>query len=405
MSSQIDQPSKEEQSPKVEQSSQSTTKLKLYEAIVNRTVDGIVVFNEEFNVIFANDRAGEILRLDKDEIRGKELFHFIPPDVRSKHEKLTTLFSISSDTKQEMPDWRTVKCQRFDGTEFPAKITINKYPISEKMIFIASILDMSDLLDTEAEKRTAELICFQQEQLQKYTNEVLKMNLEAPVNLIAKTAQSIKGIYTQPQIQKSMAEIVAHSFSALSICQRALFFSSQNSRTGELKLVDQTLKGTIDRIKVLFEDQIKNKKITINWHLPAEAKDYKLQNCQTIEQIFYNIIEDSIETAEKDTLEVKITNWKCDTQERLLSFSFSCYNENYGVPQHMIEQLVSTNSPSYLPFFIDHKYGGMCLRLAKNLTDELNGEFKLTSHPVSGTNIVVHLEQPLKRASKTQASA
>ena len=171
---------------------QLTKKVKLFEAIVNRSQDGIVVFNNLFEVMFANQTAGQILGLEPAKLRGKALSDFIPKSVRSKHEKLASLFSYSEQSRQELYDWRGIECCRADGSQFPAKITVDKFIISGAQIFIVSLVDMTDVRAVAREKWQAEINHFHVEQQKKYAFGTLHKNIDHSITRIAKSAQTIK---------------------------------------------------------------------------------------------------------------------------------------------------------------------------------------------------------------------
>ncbi|CAN0528183.1 unnamed protein product, partial [Scytosiphon promiscuus] len=127
-----------------------------------------------------------------EKLRGKPLSTFIPIEKREKHQMLVSLFGESKETRQNHYDWNEIQCRRIDGSLFPAKITIHKYNISEKMVYIVSIRDMTEFAKLEAEKHAAEIRLFQAEQQKKCSAFTLQANMEKAITQIAKTAQSVK---------------------------------------------------------------------------------------------------------------------------------------------------------------------------------------------------------------------
>jgi len=383
---------------------QLTKKLKLFEAIVNRSQDGIVVFNHLFEVMFANQTAGQILRSETAKLRGRSLSEFIPKPVRSKHEKLANLFGYSDQSRQELYDWRDIECCRTDGSQFPAKITVDKFVISGAQIYIVSLVDMTDIKYVARERWEAEINHFHVEQQKKYAIGTLHKNIDQSITRIAKSAQTIKDNFDIKPIKEAMGGIMKNAFAALSLSQRAIFISQITNHESDLNLVDKSLYGSFGRVRSIIEEIIANKAIKISWDIPGNTKDYKVKKCQTLEQIFYNIIEDSVNSLENNEITVKLSQIG-QTGENKIDLEFYCRNSRFGIAQPIMDQVLSAPSLAELPKENNLKYDGMCLRLAKHLTEQFGGNMRVVSHPVEGTEVFVKLSVPLLKASKPTNSS
>ncbi len=374
-------------------------KLKLFEAIVNRSQDGIVVFNHLFEVIFANKTAGHILRVEPAKLRGKSLSDFIPQSVRSKHEKLASLFSYSDQNRQELYDWRGIQCCRADGSLFPAKITVDKFIISGAHIFIVSLADMTDINNVAREKWEAEINHFHVEQQKKYAVGTLHKNIDQSITRIAKSAQTIRDNVDIKPVKEAMGGIMKNAFAALSLSQRAIFISQITKNESELNLVDKSLYGSFERIRSIIEDIVANKEIKIAWDIPGNTKDYKVKKCQILEQIFYNIIEDSLNGLENNEITVQLSQIG-ETEKGKINLEFYCRNSRYGIAQPIMDQVLSAPSVAELPKKNNLKYDGMCLRLARHLIEQFGGNMRVVSHPVVGTEVFVKLSVAAQGVTK-----
>jgi len=369
---------------------QLTKKVKLFEAIINRTQDGILVFSHQFEVMFANNTAGDILGLEPAKLRGKSLNDFIPKDVRPKHGKLVDLFNASNETRQELYDWRTIKCCKGDGTEFPAKITVEKFPISGSMVFIVSLIDMTDTAKIDQEKGDAEINHFLAQQQKKYSANTLYQNFDNSINKIAKMAQSMKENFDIKLIKESMSMIMNHSFTALSLNQRAIYISeSLNSKP--LTLIDRSLHGSFDRIQNILEDAARTKQIKLIWDIPKVAKNFKLKQPQIIEQIFYNIIEDAIENAIGGEITIQMTQRKKEPESDL-NIEFQCKNQRFGISQQVMDRVLNAASNHDVPSNNNLNLNGIRLRLAKKLIEQKEGKLRVISHPIEGTVVFATIQ-------------
>ncbi len=387
----------------LDQSTDFEQEKNFYEAIIERTQDGILVFNDKLEVIFANESVINLVGGERSTIIGMDLSEFIPMDKRGSHEKLVSLFAISMDKTQQLNNWRSIKCRRLDGTEFPAKIIVHKFIKGDEMVYIVSIRDMSEFEAADAKAQSAEFNGFMQQQLQVCTADVLKFNLEKTIGRIAKSATDIKKSIAGQEVVNAMNEILGNSFAAMTICQSALFFSPLALKQGQVRLVNQTLKGTFDRMQLLFNEKAQFKKIFMDWKIPKDAGEYRLSDCHSIEQILYNIIDDSIETAERGSITVSVSKCSEDENGENLLLEFSIFNPSFGVPQHLMDEIFASDRTEDVSDDVNLKSAGMCLRLAKSLTENLGGKMLISSHPLNGTSIKAELTQPLIKVTKKKA--
>jgi PAS domain S-box-containing protein len=369
-------------------------KVKLFEAIVDVTQDGIIVFNHLFQVVYSNANAGRLIGAAPEELRGKHLSTFIPKDSHKKHEKLVTMFSESEDVNRNLDDRNEIKCCRINGEEFPAKITINKYTISDQKAYIVSLRDMSDMDTAENETKIAELGQFREQQQKKCSAKTLQISMEKAITQIAKTAQAVKDTCGNRYVEEQMGQILQNSFTAMSVSQKAAFYSDTGHTTDQYNLVDQSLAGALERIKTIIEEEIQGKDIALAWDIPGSAKKFKLQDCQRVEQVFYNIVEHATRNIRKGQITFQLDQLMVD-ENKNLTMNFECRNPQFGIAQQTMNRVLGAISAKTVPEVEELKNGGKCLRLAKQMAEENGGSLRVVTHPINGTHIYLQLTEPL----------
>lgn len=375
-------------------------KVKLFEAIVNRTHDGILVFTHQLEVLFANRAAGELLRAKPGALRGKPLSDFIPEEMRAHHDKLVSLFNISSDTRLDLDEWRRLDCRRTDGTLAPVKISLEKIDIDGELAYVVAMKDMSECLKLEKEKSIAELRYFQAEQRQRWAGETLQLNLEGAITKIAKAAQLLKDNEKNAAVQEATASILGNAFAALSMGQKAAFFSDNSAASAKsksrnddpFKLVDKTVQGSFDRIRAMVDLKAQQKKLMIKWQIPAAAREFKLENCSQVEQIIFNIAEHAVSNSIGGEIRLAITDISYGHDDKI-NIEFECNMAHFGIPQQIMDLTLSASSNATVPQDSNLANNGMRLRLAKHLTDKIGGKMRVVTHPMEGTNIFVKLSE------------
>lgn len=387
----------------INQTQQLKKKVKLFEAIVNRTQDGIIVFNHLFQVVYSNKNAGQLLGAAPEELRGKHLSTFIPKESHKKHDKLVAMFSESEDVRLELDDKNSVKCMRLNGDIFPAKISINKYTMTGKEAYIVSLRDVSDINTAEEETKIAELGQFREQQQKKCSAKTLQVSMEKAVTQIAKIAQAVKDTCGNRYVEEQMAQILQNSFTAMSVSQKAAFYSDAGQKTDQFTLVDQSLHGALERIKAIVEDEIQKKDIAIAWDIPNSAKKFKLMDCQRVEQIFYNVVEHATRNLKRGQITFQLDQLMLDGENNL-TMNFECRNPQFGIAQQTMNLVLNATSSKAVPEVEELKNGGKCLRLAKLMAEENGGSLRVVTHPINGTHIYLQLKEPLVQASEEKVT-
>ncbi len=203
---------------------QLTKKVKLFEAIVNRTHDAVLVFSHQLEVIFANPAANKLMRAKPGTLRGKPLSDFIPEEQRGNHEKQVKLFNIGSEDRLVLDEWRRLDCRRADGTLAAVKISMERLTIGGEQAYVVAIKDMAECLKLEKEKSVAELRHFQAAQQQRWAGDTLQLSLEGAIKKIAKAAQILKDTERSSNVQEAAATIQANAFGALTMSQKGRLF-------------------------------------------------------------------------------------------------------------------------------------------------------------------------------------
>ncbi|HET6846420.1 MAG TPA: PAS domain S-box protein, partial [Anaerolineales bacterium] len=130
-------------------------RLQHLEALLNSTLDAIVVVDEDQKLVLFNRAAEELFRCPADRALGTPLDRFIPLHSREKHTKLVRNFGRSADTRRTMQvPSLDLTCLRADGTEFRGDISISRHRHEGKPAYAAIIRDATARL--EAERTLAE---------------------------------------------------------------------------------------------------------------------------------------------------------------------------------------------------------------------------------------------------------
>ncbi len=114
--------------------------------------DGILVFDHNMRVIFANHAAETIFGYTQRQIAGLPLNAFIPDRFHMQHGVFVDEFAREENRVKYMGErTRKIIGQRSDGSEFYAAITIMRPPVSGKPAYVAIVRDQKVTTDNDRE--------------------------------------------------------------------------------------------------------------------------------------------------------------------------------------------------------------------------------------------------------------
>jgi len=124
-----------------------------YRSVVENSRDGIVILNDELNILYANERFSEILGRPRIEIEGRDFRKYLEPSGRSNIE--AHYRKIQKGEKINSGPVCTII--RDTGEERSVKISTNRFQdSSEKERIVSQISDITDQLRAESEKQHLE---------------------------------------------------------------------------------------------------------------------------------------------------------------------------------------------------------------------------------------------------------
>lgn len=112
--------------------------------IVEAAADGIMVFDEQGVVVFANASAGALLRYDRDDLIGSHVSRFLPVGVADRHEGYRAAYQ-KAPSPRPMGLGRELQARRSDDTLVDVEISLSPLPDSDEPKVVAVLRDVTDL--------------------------------------------------------------------------------------------------------------------------------------------------------------------------------------------------------------------------------------------------------------------
>ena len=148
-----------------------SSSLQEFEALFNFASIGIVVTDNEGNIINFNKYAEGRFGYERHEVLGKKVEILLPKSIHHKHVAYREEY-YQHPKPRIMGHGRDLYAQTKDGATFPVEVSLSHYLINNQTFVIAFVIDIT------VRKKQETLVLQQKNELVKITSEIKKMNAD-----------------------------------------------------------------------------------------------------------------------------------------------------------------------------------------------------------------------------------
>lgn len=193
-------------------------------ALFENATEGIVLTNQEGNIILANPAAVKMFGYDEKEMIGSPVEILIPQKVRENHIKLRETFYAAPDHR--VMGWgRDLHAQKKSGQKFPVEVSLSYYYKGEQRYVIAFIVDITHRKVIEESMR------LQQAELEKVSSEIRHLNAELEVKVEERTLILKEALQKLEESQRELSEALDKERQLNEIKSRFVSMASHEFRT------------------------------------------------------------------------------------------------------------------------------------------------------------------------------
>lgn len=374
----------------------------LYEPIIDKILEGVVVINDSGTIIKFNNILLQIFGYIESELLGKNVSMLMPEPHKSNHDSYIQKYK-ESGIKNVIDENVSLNAIKKDGTLFPIELLVSQ--ISND-IFIGVIRDKTDKFYLKTvEKMKMELqdknnkLEEQMELLKKEQEEKIKLIesvASAKSSFVANMSHEIRtpmnGIFGMlglladtnlNSVQKDYIDICMKSAeSLLSVLDDVLLFSKAGIGSIELENIPFDLNSVIEDVVSIASSQVTdNQDLDVVYYIKKDVPLNLMGDPARLRQILMNLLSNAIKftTIGEVALEVRILT------ENPLMLEFSVIDTGIGISEEEQQKLFQT-------FFqadssISRMYGGTGLGLAicKELVKLYEGNISVSSRTGRGS--------------------
>ncbi|GAA4331918.1 PAS domain-containing sensor histidine kinase [Flaviaesturariibacter amylovorans] len=193
-------------------------------SLFENATEGIILTNNRAEIVLVNPAACRMFGYEEEELRGQLIESLIPKKYRTGHVQLRNEF-YEGPSNRKMGHGRDLNGQRKDGSTFPVEVSLSSYRQHDVHYAIAFIVDITQR--KEAERSMLE----QQQQLEKVTNDVRKLNAELEVKVEERTLILKEALQRLEQSQAELSEALDKERQLNEIKSRFVSMASHEFRT------------------------------------------------------------------------------------------------------------------------------------------------------------------------------
>ncbi|MCF6283000.1 MAG: ATP-binding protein [Candidatus Polarisedimenticolaceae bacterium] len=348
-------------------------------AILESAKDGILTINSKGIIQSCNSATLAIFGYRLDEMVGHNIAMIMPEEYARTHDTKIKDFITHNKTVTNgtgrLLEWPAVKK---NGEVFPLELSTARIIVSEEIIFVGILRDISLRKQTEKKEQESKLEHARAEAEYHAKNSFFAMishEMRTPLASVIGYAESLLDVNATKEHKISSIEtIIRNSNHLLRIINEILELSKINSSDFQINAEPVSIISIIEDVKELITLQVKEKKLDfkINYHfpLPNEIEADTLR----IKQILFNLLDNAVKFTDDGSITIEVSY---DVNKKQLHIAV--IDTGTGITeQQQVRIFGHYQQDDYLT---SQKHGGtgLGLSIAQKLAQLHNGNIKVTS--------------------------
>jgi len=350
-----------------------------FEALLDATVDGIVVCDRKGRIIRFNTAAEKMFGFSSDEVLGRSLNCLMGGSGPASHDHYVEKY-IRTGVRKIIGVGREVRATRRDGSTFPAALSVGEARLNDRIRFVGLVRDLT------AEKRIQEE-ALRHRELMMHTSRLTTMGemaatiaheVNQPLSAIATyTAACIRLLNqdtdNRDDITSALEEIGAQAHRAGEVIQRMRHFTQ--SKEFEYSVVN--IHAMILEILPLAELDANAHGVDLTINLTDDPPDLTVDSVQ-IQQVILNLLRNGVDAMVDTPAAQRRLSMKVYMESpEMVRFDIS--DRGHGVSEEARKKL-------FTPFFTTKKLGmGMGLAICRSIITAHGGKLDYMNNPDAGT--------------------
>jgi PAS domain S-box-containing protein len=193
-------------------------------ALFQHATEGIILTDDKGKIVLLNPAAANLFHYDHDELPGQSIDLLIPERFHHHHEQDRKGF-YEKPGHRTMGHGRDLFARKKDGKEFPVEVSLSHYQQNERLFVIAFIIDITARKASEVE------LLNRQQQLEKITEEMRRLNADLEAKVEQRTIFLREALQELERSQEELSEALSKEKELGEIKSRFVSMASHEFRT------------------------------------------------------------------------------------------------------------------------------------------------------------------------------
>jgi PAS domain S-box-containing protein len=193
-------------------------------SLFENATEGIILTDSKGKIVLVNPAAERMFGYSSKEIIGEQVELLIPQRYQHHHKNLRDGF-YKKPSNRVMGQGRDLFARKKDGTDMPVEVSLSHYERDGELFVIAFIIDITKRKEIERN------MALQQEQLEKVSNEMRKLNTELEAKVEQRTIILKEALEKLESSQIELSEALSKEKQLNEIKSRFVSMASHEFRT------------------------------------------------------------------------------------------------------------------------------------------------------------------------------
>jgi PAS domain S-box-containing protein len=193
-------------------------------SLFENATEGIVLVNQQGEIVLANPSAGRMFGYDPDELIGQQIEILIPERFSTYHHHHRDGF-YEKPSNRVMGQGRDLYGKKKDGTDLPVEVSLSHYKKENQLFVIAFVVDITKRKEIESS------MLQQKRELEKITDKIRQLNASLEVKVEERTLILKEALQKLEQSQLELSEALDKERQLNEIKSRFVSMASHEFRT------------------------------------------------------------------------------------------------------------------------------------------------------------------------------
>lgn len=358
-------------------------------AIIETTVDGIVVIDANGLVQTMNPAAVKIFGYALEEVQGRNVSMLMPEPYANEHDGYLHKYFATGERKI-IGIGREVRGKRKDGTTFAMELAVNEMEANGARMFTGVVRDITDRKKIEESLLAAKKAAEEANRAKSSFLATMSHEIRTPMNGILGMLQLLVRTSLTTRQRDYVIKAEGATKALLAIINDILDFSKVEAGKFELSLEPMSIDGVMRDLAVILSATVGDKNVEVLFDLDADIPSSLVGDSLRLRQVLLNLAGNAVKFTERG--EIVVTVRQVQREVGAVALEFSVRDTGIGIRDDKLNHIFDPFSQAESS--TARRFGGTGLGLAicHRLVDMMGGALAVESEFGKGSRFFFTLQ-------------